>query len=194
MQEAVPAGEGAVAAILGLETADLEAACSEAAQGQVVELVNFNAPGQIVIAGHAAAVERAIAAARARGARRGVLLPVSAPVHSSLMRAAALRLQQKLATVAVQAPTLRFLSSVDAQERRDPEALRSLLVQQLASPVRWLETLQALAANVPLQVIECGPGKVLTGLNRRIDKRPEVQCLCIEDPTTLDAALAAVAQ
>ena len=194
MQEAVPTGEGAVAAILGLDTADLEAACSEAAQGQVVELVNFNAPGQIVIAGHAAAVERAIAAAKARGARRGVLLPVSAPVHSSLMRAAALRLEQKLATVTVQAPTLRFLSSVDAQERRDPAALRALLVQQLASPVRWIETMQALAANAPLQVIECGPGKVLTGLNRRIDKRPEVQCLSIEDPATLDAALAAAAQ
>lgn len=190
MQEAVPAGEGAVAAILGLETADLDAACREAAQGQVVELVNFNAPGQIVIAGHAAAVERAIAAAKARGARRGVLLPVSAPVHSSLMRAAALRLEQKLATVAVQAPTLRFLSSVDAQERRDPEALRALLVQQLASPVRWIETLQALASSAPLQVIECGPGKVLTGLNRRIEKNREIAMLAVDDPATLAAALA----
>lgn len=194
MQEAVPAGEGAVAAILGLETADLEAACSEAAQGQVVELVNFNAPGQIVIAGHAAAVERAISAAKARGARRGVLLPVSAPVHSSLMRAAARRLEEKLGAVLLRPPTLRFLSSVDAQERRDPEALRTLLVQQLASPVRWIDTLQALAAGAPLHVVECGPGKVLTGLNRRIDKRPEVQCLCIEDTATLDAALAAAGQ
>lgn len=194
MQEAVPAGEGAVAAILGLETAELEAACVEAAQGQVVELVNFNAPGQIVIAGHAAAVERAIAAAKTRGARRGVLLPVSAPVHSSLMREAAHRLEQRLTGITLRAPQMRFLSSVDAVERSDPAALRVLLVQQLASPVRWIETLQALATVTPLCVVECGPGKVLTGLNRRIDKRPQVQCLAIEDVATLDAALAAVSQ
>jgi [acyl-carrier-protein] S-malonyltransferase len=194
MQEAVPAGEGAVAAILGLETADLEAACADAAQGQVVELVNFNAPGQIVIAGHAAAVERAIAAAKARGARRGVLLPVSAPVHSSLMRQAASRLEQRLAGITLHRPNLRFLSSVDAVERADPPALRALLVRQLASPVRWIDTLQALASAAPVQVVECGPGKVLTGLNRRIDKRPEVQCLAIEDAATLDAALSATSQ
>jgi [acyl-carrier-protein] S-malonyltransferase len=194
MQEAVPAGEGAVAAILGLETHELAAACAEAAQGQVAELVNFNAPGQIVIAGHAAAIERAIAAAKARGARRGVLLPVSAPVHSSLMQGAASRLEQKLAGISLRAPAMRFLSSVDALERSEPEALRALLVRQLASPVRWIDTLQALAAAAPVQVIECGPGKVLTGLNRRIDKRPEVQCLALEDEATLDAALAAVSQ
>jgi [acyl-carrier-protein] S-malonyltransferase len=195
MQEAVPAGEGAVAAILGLETAELEAACAEAAQGQIAELVNFNAPGQIVIAGHAAAIERAITAAKARGARRGVLLPVSAPVHSSLMQGAASRLEQKLAGIELHAPAMRFLSSVDAHRiRNEPAALRALLVRQLASPVRWIETLQAIAAAAPVQVVECGPGKVLTGLNRRIDKRPEVQCLALEDVATLDAALAAVSQ
>ena len=194
MQDAVPAGEGAVAAILGLEPADLQAACVEAAQGQVVELVNYNAPGQIVIAGHAAAVERAIAAAKSRGARRGVLLPVSAPVHSSLMRDAATRLQQKLADVTLREPAIRFMSSVDAIERGDPDALRTLLVHQLASPVRWIDTLQALAATTPVHVVECGPGKVLTGLNRRIDKRPDVHCLAIDDSATLAAALAATGQ
>lgn len=189
MQEAVPAGEGAVAAVLGLDAADMEAACAAAAQGQVVEPVNFNAPGQIVIAGHAPAVERAISAAKERGARRAVLLPVSAPVHSSLMRGAASRLEEKLASVAVRAPRLRFLSSVDAREYSDPAQIRALLVRQLASPVRWIDTLQALARAAPVRIIECGPGKVLTGLNRRIDKRPEVQCLAVEDPATLEAAL-----
>jgi [acyl-carrier-protein] S-malonyltransferase len=191
MQEAVPAGEGAVAAVLGLEPGDIEAACTAAAQGQVVEPVNFNAPGQIVIAGAAAAVDRAIAAAKSRGARRAVLLPVSAPVHSSLMRGAAARLEQKLAGVEIRRPRLRFLSSVDALERDDPEAIRALLVRQLASPVRWIDTVQAITASIPVTLVEIGPGKVLTGLNRRIDKRPEVQCLAVEDPTTLAAALAA---
>jgi [acyl-carrier-protein] S-malonyltransferase len=191
MQEAVPPGEGAVAAVLGLEPDDIEAACAEAAEGQVVEPVNFNAPGQVVIAGATAAVERAIATARARGARRAVLLPVSAPVHSSLMRGAAARLEQKLAGVAIRRPRLRFLSSVDARERDEPEAIRALLVRQLASPVRWIETVRAITAAGPVTLVECGPGKVLTGLNRRIDRRPEVQCLAVEDPTTLAAALTA---
>lgn len=191
MQEAVPAGEGAVAAVLGLEPADTEAACAEAAQGQVVEPVNFNAPGQIVIAGAVAAVERAIASAKARGARRAVLLPVSAPVHSSLMRDAAARLEKRLAGIGIRKPALRFLSSVDARERDDPEAIRALLVRQLASPVRWIDTVQAITATAPVTLLECGPGKVLTALNRRIDKRPEVQCLAVDDPATLAAALAA---
>lgn len=191
MQEAVPAGEGAVAAILGLEDTELQAACDEAAQGSVVELVNYNAPGQIVIAGATAAVERAIAAAKARGAKRGVLLPVSAPVHSSLMRAAAQRLRDKLAGVEIRAPRIRFVSSVDARERAAPEDIRALLVEQLASPVRWIDTVRALAASSPVALVECGPGKVLTGLNRRIEKRPDVTCLALEDVATLDAALEA---
>ena len=192
MQEAVPAGEGAVAAILGLDDAELQAACDEAAQGSVVELVNFNAPGQIVIAGATAAVERAIAAAKARGAKRGVLLPVSAPVHSSLMRSAALRLRDRLATVEIRAPRARFVSSVDARERSAPEDIRTLLFEQLASPVRWIDTVRALAAGSPVALLECGPGKVLTGLNRRIEKRPDVSCLALEDPATLGAALEAL--
>ncbi len=192
MQEAVPAGEGAVAAILGLDDAELQAACNEAAQGSVVELVNYNAPGQIVIAGARAAVERAIAAAKARGAKRGVLLPVSAPVHSSLMRAAAQRLRDQLAGVEIRAPRIRFVSSVDARERTAAEDIRTLLVEQLASPVRWIDTVRALAAPSPVALVECGPGKVLTGLNRRIEKRPDVTCLALEDVATLDAALEAM--
>ncbi len=192
MQEAVPAGEGAVAAILGLEDAELQAACDEAAQGSVVELVNYNAPGQTVIAGATAAVERAIAAAKARGAKRGVLLPVSAPVHSSLMRAASQRLRDKLADVPIRAPCVRFVSSVDARERSAPEEIRELLVQQLASPVRWIDTVRALATASPVAFVECGPGKVLTGLNRRIEKRPDVTCLALEDSATLGAALEAL--
>lgn len=192
MQEAVPVGEGAVAAVLGLDAEAVASACAEAAQGQVVEPVNFNAPGQIVIAGATAAVERAIAGVKARGARRAVLLPVSAPVHSSLMRGAAARLEQKLAGIEIRRPRLRFLSSVDARERDDPEAIRGLLVRQLASPVRWIDTVQAITTVAPVTVLECGPGKVLTGLNRRIDKRPQVQCLAVEDPDSLSAALAAL--
>ncbi len=192
MQEAVPAGEGAVAAILGLDDTELQAACDEAAQGSVVELVNYNAPGQIVIAGATAAVERAIAAAKARGAKRGVLLPVSAPVHSSLMRAASQRLRDKLADVPIRAPRVRFVSSVDARERSAPEEIRELLVQQLASPVRWIDTVRALAQASPVAFVECGPGKVLTGLNRRIEKRPDVTCLALEDSTTVGAALEAL--
>ena len=193
MQEAVPAGEGAVAAILGLDDTELQSACDEAAQGSVVELVNYNAPGQIVIAGATAAVERAIAAAKARGAKRGVLLPVSAPVHSSLMRAASQRLRDKLAAVPIHAPRVRFVSSVDARERSAPEEIRELLVQQLASPVR-LDRYRARARSgvAGPRSVECGPGKVLTGLNRRIEKRPDVTCLALEDSTTVGAALEAL--
>jgi [acyl-carrier-protein] S-malonyltransferase len=189
MQEAVPAGEGAVAAVLGLEPAVVAAVCAEAALGQVVEPVNFNAPGQIVIAGATAAVERAIAAAKGRGARRAVLLPVSAPVHSSLMRGAARRLEERLAGIAIRRPRLRFLSSVDARERGDPGAIRALLIRQLASPVRWIDMIKAITASAPVTLVECGPGRVLTGLNRRIDRRPEVHCLSVEDPATLATAL-----
>lgn len=192
MQEAVPIGEGSVAAVIGLEPTEVEAACAEAAQGQIVEPVNFNAPGQIVIAGAAAAVGRAMDAAKARGARRVVLLPVSAPVHSCLMRGAATRLAERLADVAIRRPRVRFLSSVDARERDDPESIRALLIRQLASPVRWIDTVEALTASAPVMLVECGPGKVLTGLNRRIDRRSEVQCLAVEDPGSLAAALDAL--
>lgn len=191
MQEAVPLGAGAVAAILGLEEASLDEACREAAQGEVVALANFNAPGQIVIAGHTAAVQRAIEGAKARGAKRAVLLPVSVPVHTSLMRGAADRLAGRLRSVEISPPQIRFISAVDAAPHDDPRDLRELLVRQLPSPVRWWDTVRALANTGVAQLIECGPGKVLTGLNRRIEKREGLEYMALEDPSSIDAALAA---
>ena len=190
MQAAVPAGSGAMAAILGLDDEAVEAACREAAQGEVVEPANYNSPGQVVIAGAAAAVQRAIGAAKARGAKRAVLLPVSVPSHSSLMQGAAVRLQERLAALEVRVPKIRYVSAVDARPHEDPQEIRALLVRQLSSPVRWSQTLSALSAGLA-QVIECGPGKVLTGLNRRIEKRADLTFLALEDPPSLDAALAA---
>ena len=191
MQAAVPAGTGAMAAILGLEDAAIEAACREAAQGAIVEPANFNSPGQVVIAGEAAAVQRAIEAAKARGAKRAVLLPVSVPSHTSLMASAAVRLKERLAALEVRRPAVRYVSAVDARTHEDPDEIRALLVRQLSSPVRWSQTLGAASAGMA-QVIECGPGKVLTGLNRRIEKRAGLAFLALEDPASIDAALAAV--
>jgi [acyl-carrier-protein] S-malonyltransferase len=192
MQQAVPAGTGAMAAILGLEDAAIEAACREAAQGSVVEPANFNSPGQVVIAGEAAAVARAIELAKARGAKRAVPLPVSVPSHTSLMRGAARHLEERLRAIPVRAPQVRYLSAVDAAEHAQPDAIRVLLVRQLSSPVRWSQTLKALAATGVAQVIECGPGKVLTGLNRRIEKREGLEYAALEDMAAIDAALMAV--
>lgn len=192
MQEAVPLGTGAVAAILGLEEATLDEACREAAQGEIVTPANFNAPGQIVIAGHTAAVQRAIEAAKTRGAKRAVLLPVSVPVHTTLMRAAAERLGGKLKTVEIRKPQIRYISAVDARAHEDPADIQELLVRQLPSPVRWIDTVRALADTGIAQLIECGPGKVLTGLNRRIEKRPGLDFLALEDAAAVDAALTAV--
>lgn len=190
MQQAVAAGEGAMAAILGLDNADVEAACGEAAEGAVVEAVNFNSPGQVVIAGERAAVERAIVAAKARGAKRAMLLPVSVPAHSSLMRPAAERLRERLGSVRIGAPRFRYVSAVDAKAHADPEELRQLLVRQLASPVRWTGTVQALCAGGATQIAECGPGKVLTALNRRIERRPDLRCSALEDEASIRAAIA----
>ena len=191
MQQAVPVGSGAMAAILGLEDAQIEAACAEAAQGAIVEPANFNSPGQVVIAGDAAAVARAIEAARARGAKRAVLLPVSVPAHSSLMRAAAQRLAERLGALDLGRPKIRYVSAVDAAAHEEPEDIRALLVRQLSSPVRWTDTLRAVSAAPIAQVIECGPGKVLTALNRRIERRDGLSFLALEDPTSLQAALTA---
>jgi len=191
MQEAVPVGAGAMAALLGLEDEAVVAVCHEAAQGGVVEAVNFNAPGQVVIAGERPAVERAIAMAKGRGAKRAVELPVSVPSHSSLMRAAGERLGEKLATVTISPPRITYVSAVDARAHTDVADIRALLVRQLASPVRWQDTVRALAGPGLRQLIECGPGKVLTALNRRIERRPDLQCLAVDDPATLEAALAA---
>ncbi len=193
MQEAVPAGSGAMAALLGLDDAQAEAACLEAAQGEIVEAVNYNAPGQIVIAGTVSAVERAIAAARARGAKRAMTLPVSVPAHSSLMRGAAEQFRGRLASLSIDSPRLAYLSAVDASEHGDAEEIRALLGRQLASPVRWSATVLALTARGATQLVECGPGKVLTALNRRIERRPEISCLALADPATMQAALAATA-
>jgi [acyl-carrier-protein] S-malonyltransferase len=189
MQEAVPAGIGAMAAVMGLDDAAISAACIEAAQGQVVEPVNFNAPGQVVIAGHREAVERAIAVAKSRGAKRGVLLPVSAPFHSSLLKPAAERLAAYLVNVPVQAPILPVLHNVDARAAANPDAIRGALAKQAASPVRWVETIQAFVAANITHVVECGPGVVLTGLCRRI--APELAVFPTNDGAALEAALAA---
>lgn len=191
MQEAVPLGSGALAAILGLDDADVELACREAAQGDVVEAVNYNSPGQIVIAGNSAAVARAIDAARARGAKRAVLLPVSVPVHSSLMRSAAERLRERLAATAIATPRLPYFSAVDAREHTEAADIRANLVTQLASPVRWTLTVRALIAAGLRTIVECGPGKVLTSLNRRIEKQTGLAYLALDDAASIDAALAA---
>jgi [acyl-carrier-protein] S-malonyltransferase len=176
MQQAVPAGEGAMAAILGLDDAAIRAACEEAAQGQVVEAVNFNGPGQTVIAGHAAAVVRAADAAKAKGAKRAVMLPVSAPFHCSLMQPAAEALRGRLASVAVSAPRILVVNNVDA------------LVRQARSPVRWVETIRAMAAQGVTHVFESGPGKVLAGLTKRIEGG--LQGAALADAASLDQAVA----
>ncbi len=193
MQAAVPAGTGAMAALLGLEDADVEAACREAsAQGGVVEAVNFNSPGQVVIAGERAAVLRAIDAAKARGAKRALELPVSVPSHSSLMKPAGERLGEKLASTAFNKPSIRYVSAVDAQEHSDPDDIRALLVRQLSSPVRWTSTVAALTASGIRQVVECGPGQVLAGLVKRIERGRETQTFVLETPENFAAAATAV--
>jgi [acyl-carrier-protein] S-malonyltransferase len=191
MQEAVPAGQGAMAAILGLKDADVEAACREAAQGGVVEPVNYNSAGQVVIAGEAAAVQRAIEVAKGKGAKRAAILPVSVPSHSSLMKGAAERFTERLAQVEIRAPRIRYVSAVDAAAHSDPADIKALLGTQLARPVRWQETVRAIAGTGVSQLIECGPGKVLLGLNKRVEGVSGVAFAALEDPAALDAALAA---
>src|SRR5437879_1440258 len=191
MQEAVPAGSGAMAAIIGLDDEAIEAVCREAAREGIVEAANFNSPGQVVIAGEKAAVQRAIEAARARGAKRAVALPVSVPSHTSLMRGAAERLRERLRSLEVRAPRIRYISAVDASEHEQPAEIRELLVRQLWNPVRWPDTQRAVSAGAVAQVIECGPGRVLTGLNRRIERRANLDFLALEDPASMEAALTA---
>jgi [acyl-carrier-protein] S-malonyltransferase len=191
MQAAVPQGEGGMAAILGLEDSDVEAACGEALDEGVVEAVNFNAPGQVVIAGTAPAVERAIKAAIEKGARRAQPLPISVPAHSSLMRPAAEQLRRRLEEVAVTAaPAGIAIYGVDVETHREPDAIRRSLVKQLHTPVYWSATVRTLIAQGATCLVECGPGKVLTSLNRRIDKNRDLKMLAIEDPASLEQALA----
>ncbi len=168
MQAAVPEGQGAMAAILGLADAVVEDLCREAAQGQVVAAVNFNCPGQVVIAGERPAVERAMDMARARGAKRALLLPVSVPSHCALMQPAAEALQPALAAVKIQPPRIPVLHNVDVAAHETPEAIRTALIEQLYRPVRWVETVLAMRDMGVMLVAECGPGKVLAGLNKRI--------------------------
>ncbi len=194
MQEAVPAGTGAMAALLGLEDEAVVAVCAEAtAAGGVVEAVNFNSPGQVVIAGDRGAVLRAIEAARIRGAKRALELPVSVPSHSSLMKGAGLKFAQKLAATALRNPTIRYLSAVDAEEHREPDDIRALLVRQLSSPVRWTSTVAALGARGVKQVVECGPGQVLSGLVKRITRGGDVQTFALENSDSFATAIGAVA-
>jgi len=190
MQEAVPAGEGAMAAILGLDDDAVRAACEEAAQGQVVEAVNFNAPSQVVIAGHKAAVERGMSVAKSRGAKRAVMLPVSAPFHSSLLKPAADKLADYLGRVKVQAPRIPVVNNVDVATESDPRKIRDALSRQACRPVRWVEVVRCLGDAGVTGVAECGPGKVLAGLTRRIDVR--LQGYSVADPESLQLALQAV--
>jgi len=190
MQEAVPEGQGAMAAILGLDDEAVRAACAEAAQREAVQAVNFNAPGQVVIAGHKAAVARAIEACNAKGAKRALPLPVSAPFHSSLMQPAAARLRDFLANVTLKEPRIPLINNVDVAEETEPARIKDALVRQAAAPVRWVETIRRMADRGVTHVVECGPGRVLAGLVRRID--PNLRGLALADKAALEQALAAI--
>ncbi len=191
MQEAVPAGEGAMAAILGLDDDRVIALCAHQAQGQVLEAVNFNSPGQVVIAGHRAAVERAVAGSKAAGAKRALVLPVSVPSHCALMRPAAERLAERLRTLDLRLPSVPVIHNADVAAATDTAGLAERLVAQLYRPVRWVETVTSIAEGGTVMAIECGPGKVLAGLNKRIHKNLTTLPVC--DPATLAAALEASA-
>ncbi|SFI26900.1 [acyl-carrier-protein] S-malonyltransferase [Collimonas sp. OK307] len=169
MQQAVPVGQGGMAVILGLSDEDVRAVCLAAAQGEVVEAVNFNAPAQVVIAGHKAAIERACVVAKEKGAKRALPLPVSAPFHSSLLKPASDRLREYMQDLSFAAPQIALINNVDVAIVSDPEAIKNALVRQAASPVRWVETVQKIAAEGIAHVVECGPGKVLAGLTKRIN-------------------------
>jgi [acyl-carrier-protein] S-malonyltransferase len=190
MQEAVPVGTGAMAALLGVDLAVAEQACAEAAQGEVVGIANINSPGQVVIAGHRAAVERAVAAATARGGKKSVMLPVSAPFHSALMKPAADRLAAELERVEVSAPRIPVVRNVDGGVTTTADEVKPFLVQQVASPVRWTDCTERLAREGATAFLEVGPGRVLTGLLKRTLEG--VRGHAVEDPASLDRAVAAV--
>jgi len=189
MQAAVPEGEGAMAAILGLDDDKVIALCAEAAQGEVVSAVNFNSPGQVVIAGSAAAVERATVLAKEAGAKRALKLAVSVPSHCALMRPAAEQLAERLAAIEVRTPVIPVIHNADVLSHDAPDAIRDALSRQLFNPVRWVESVRAMAARGVTTLVEAGPGKVLAGLNKRIDKR--MHALPVYDGETLAQALAA---
>ncbi|WP_342594392.1 ACP S-malonyltransferase [Salinicola lusitanus] len=187
MQQAVPAGEGAMAAILGLEDAAVETACREAAQSEVVAAVNYNSPGQVVIAGHRGAVDRAIALCQEAGAKRALPLPVSVPSHCALMQPAAEKVEQAMGAMEFKLPRYAVYQNVDARVPATTEALRHRLVEQLYRPVRWTACVNAMFDDGAAVFIECGPGKVLTGLSKRIQR--QAKGLAVNDPDTLTAAL-----
>jgi len=187
MQTAVPVGTGAMAAVLGLDDATVLSVCEQAAQGEVVEAVNFNAPAQVVIAGHKGAVERACELAKQAGAKRALTLPVSAPFHSSLLQPAAEVLKGALAGITVSRPSIPLINNVDVASPSEPEGICDALVRQAWRPVRWVEVIQAMKAQGVTHVVECGPGKVLTGLTKRIDG--DLTGIAITDPASMQAAL-----
>ncbi|MGD9000570.1 MAG: ACP S-malonyltransferase [Granulosicoccaceae bacterium] len=187
MQEAVPEGEGAMAAILGLDDDAVIKVCADNANGEVLAAVNFNSPGQVVIAGSKPAVERAAAAAKEAGAKRALVLPVSVPSHCALMAPAAKRLAERLAGINITTPDIPVINNADVASPTDADAIRAALVKQLDHPVRWVETINKMADDDVDTVIECGPGKVLVGLNKRINK--QMQALPVFDADTLQAAL-----
>jgi [acyl-carrier-protein] S-malonyltransferase len=188
MQQAVPEGQGAMAAILGLDDETVRAVCSEASQGQVVQAVNFNSPGQVVIAGDKAAVERGMELAKAKGAKRALPLPVSVPSHCDLMKPAAEKLRDYLQNVSVQAPVVPVLHNADVAAYSDAEQIKDALVRQLYSPVRWVETVQQLASQEVLNAAECGPGKVLAGLAKRIVA--EMTCVALVNDESVQTFVA----
>lgn len=190
MQEAVPVGQGAMAAVLGLSDDDVRQVCVDSAEAEVVEAVNFNAPSQVVIAGNKTAVERACQLARTRGAKRALLLPVSAPFHSSLMQPAAARLREALRSVELVAPAIPLVNNIDVRSESDPIAIADALARQAAGPVRWVEIIRTMAAGGVTHVVECGPGRVLSGLTRRIV--PELESVAVWDAESLADAVAAL--
>ena len=188
MQTAVPVGEGAMAAIIGLDDDAINAICAETANIHgVVAAVNFNSPGQVVIAGHTGAVDTAIEALKEAGAKRAMPLPVSAPFHTELMKPAGEKLAEAIATIAISSPTIPVVHNVHAQTESDPERIRALLVEQIYSPVQWTRCVGAMVADGASNMVECGPGKVLSGLNRRIEK--SLQSYSLEQPDDLKSAV-----
>ncbi|MGH6622819.1 MAG: ACP S-malonyltransferase [Burkholderiaceae bacterium] len=190
MQEAVPVGVGAMAAVLGLGDEEVRQTCRDVAEGEIVEPVNFNAPSQVVIAGHKGAVERACQLAKSRGAKRALLLPVSAPFHSSLMQPAAARLREALRSVALESPKIPLINNVDVAIEIEPARIADALARQAAGPVRWVEIIRAMAADGVTHVVECGPGRVLAGLTKRIV--PELESIAVWDAESLDEALVGI--
>lgn len=187
MQEAVPVGQGSMAAIIGLEDAAILAACERAANAEVVTAVNFNSPGQVVIAGHTAAVERAMTLCKDAGAKRALPLPVSAPFHTSLMRPAAERLSLHINNTEFRAPSIRVVHNVHAKTESDPQAIKRLMIEQISAPVQWVDCVHTLVANGVMETVECGPGRVLSGLVKRITK--STNCFATDPVSALDEYL-----